>query len=43
MNTPRIKLAIIDDAPILSNGLLFMLQGYSNFEVVATTTASDEL
>lgn len=43
MNTQRIKLAIIDDAPILSNGLLFMLQGYSNLEVVTATTTTEEL
>jgi DNA-binding NarL/FixJ family response regulator len=43
MNTTRIRLAIIDDAPILSNGLLFTLQGYSNFEVVTITTRTHEL
>lgn len=43
MITQRIKLAIIDDCPILSNGLLFMLQGYSNLEVVTTTTTSELL
>jgi two-component system, NarL family, nitrate/nitrite response regulator NarL len=43
MNTQRIKLAIIDDAPILSKGLLFMLQGYSNLEVVTTTSTTSEL
>jgi two-component system nitrate/nitrite response regulator NarL len=43
MNTQRIKLAIIDDAPILSNGLLFMLQGYSNLEVVTNTTTTEDL
>lgn len=43
MNTKRIKLAIIDDAPILSNGLLFMLQGYNHLEVVSTSTTTEEL
>lgn len=43
MNTQRIKLAIIDDAPILSNGLLFMLQGYSNLEVVTNTSTTEDL
>lgn len=43
MNTQNIKLAIIDDAPILSNGLLFMLQNYSNLEVVTATNTASEL
>lgn len=43
MNTKTIKLAIIDDAPILSNGLLFTLQGFNNLEVIANTTCTDEL
>lgn len=43
MITQRIKLAIIDDAPILSNGLLFMLQGYNNLEVVTTANTTGEL
>jgi two-component system, NarL family, nitrate/nitrite response regulator NarL len=43
MITQRIKLAIIDDAPILSNGLLFMLQGYNNLEVVTAATTTSEL
>jgi DNA-binding NarL/FixJ family response regulator len=43
MITQTIKLAIIDDAPILSNGLSFMLEGYSNLEVVTTATTTSEL
>jgi two-component system nitrate/nitrite response regulator NarL len=43
MNTQTIKLAIIDDAPILSNGLFFMLQGYNNLEVVTATNNASEL
>lgn len=43
MITKRIKLAIIDEAPILSNGLLFMLEEYSNLEVVTTATTTSEL
>jgi two-component system, NarL family, nitrate/nitrite response regulator NarL len=43
MITQRIKLAIIDEAPILSNGLLFMLQGYNNMEVVTAATTTSEL
>jgi two-component system nitrate/nitrite response regulator NarL len=43
MITQRIKLAIIDDAPILSNGLFFMLEAYSNLEVVTAATTTSEL
>jgi two-component system, NarL family, nitrate/nitrite response regulator NarL len=43
MNTQTIKLAIIDEAPILSHGLLFTLQRYSNLEVVTATTTINEL
>lgn len=43
MNTETIKLAIIDDAPILSSGLIFMLQGYSNLEVVHSSASTSEL
>jgi two-component system nitrate/nitrite response regulator NarL len=43
MITRRIKLAIIDEAPILSNGLLFMLEEHSNLEVVITATTTIEL
>lgn len=43
MTTQTIRLAIIDEAPILSNGLSFMLQGYNNLEVVTTATTTSEL
>jgi|GEM_PF-763704 two-component system nitrate/nitrite response regulator NarL len=43
MASGTIKLAIIDEAPILSNGLLYMLQRYQNVEVVTTATTTSEL
>jgi two-component system nitrate/nitrite response regulator NarL len=43
MNTQTIKLAIIDEAPIVSEGLLFTLQRFSNLEVVTATTTINEL
>ena len=43
MNSETIKLAIIDEAPILSCGLLYMLQPYHNLEVVTTVTTIGEL
>lgn len=43
MDSETIKLAIIDEAPILSCGLLYMLQPYDNVEVVSTATTTGEL